>query len=279
MGTGRLAWSLAPALVRAGYAITAVSSHSVEGSVPLARALGPSTRSVTNAKDVLDTAELVFLTVPDAIIRPVADSLPWQPRHLAVHCSGALSLDALSAAAAAGAETGTFHPIQSFPSRRPEPERFTNIYCGIEATGSLESLLDHITRALGAHSLSLAGVNRSLYHAAAVFASNDVIALMSAASRTWALAGLPPDVARVALAPLLTASAVNIAALDLASALTGPIARGDTGTIRAHLDALSAEPELRDLYRQLGVELLRVAAHGRTTRQELIDLLTDPPAR
>lgn len=279
MGAGRLAWSLAPALLRAGYAITAVAGHSLEGSVALARALGPSTRSVTNAKDVLDTAELVFLTVPDAIIGSLADSLPWQPRHLVVHCSGALSLDALSTAAAAGAEIGTFHPIQSFPTRRPEPERFTNIYCGIEATGSLESLLEHIARALGAHSLSLAGVDRSLYHAAAVFASNDVIALMSAASRTWALAGLAPDIARVALAPLLTATAANIAALDLASALTGPLARGDAGTIRGHLEALSGEPELRDLYRRLGVELLRVAAHSPTTRQELINLLTDPPAR
>jgi len=278
IGAGRLAWSLGPALAGAGYTVTAVGGRDSQAGAALAAALGPAARPFTAPNDVLDAAELVFLTLPDAMVRPVAESLRWQSRHLAVHCSGALSLDALSSAADAGAETGTFHPIQSFPLRRAEPERFNNIYCGIEGTGPLANLLERIALALGSHPLSLAGVNRPLYHAAAVFASNNVIALMSAASRTWAMAGLPEAVAREALSPLLTATAANVASLDLASALTGPVPRGDVGTIRAHLDALAAAPELRDLYRRLGTELLRITTQPAdpATRLELIRLLGEP---
>jgi predicted short-subunit dehydrogenase-like oxidoreductase (DUF2520 family) len=275
VGPGRLAWSLGPALVRAGYAVTAIAGRDPSAAVALANALGPDTRPFAQPQDVLDTADLVFLTVPDAMVRPLAGSLSWASHHNAVHCSGALSLDALSPAAAAGAETGTLHPIQSFPSRLAEPDRFHHIYCGIEGTGTLGDRLDRMARALGSQTLSLAGVNRALYHAAAVFASNDVIALMSAASRTWAIAGLPEAVAREALSPLLSATAANIANLDLTSALTGPVARGDVGTISAHLDALSATPQLRELYRRLASELLLVATHpDPATRQELIRLLS-----
>ncbi len=278
IGAGRLAWSLGPALLQAGYRVSAVAARDPRSSETLAGALGAGTQPVTAPGDVLAAAELIFLTLPDTMIRPIADSLPWQPHHLAVHCGGALTLDALSAAAAAGAEIGTFHPIQSFPSRISEPGRFKDIYCGIEATGRLANLLRRIATALGSRTIALDGVNRPLYHAAAVFASNDVVALMSAASRTWAMAGLPEEIAREALAPLLAATTANIASLDLASALTGPVARGDVGTIRAHLDTLSAAPELRDLYRRLGTELLRIATHldDPAIRLELIRLLSEP---
>jgi predicted short-subunit dehydrogenase-like oxidoreductase (DUF2520 family) len=95
---------------------------------------------------------------------------------------------------------------------------------------------------------------------AAVFASNYVVALASAAARSWALAGLPRESARPALGPLLAAVAANVTAFDLAQALTGPVARGDVGTIRAHLAALSGEPSLRDLYRDLALELTHFVA-------------------
>ncbi|HEY5477546.1 MAG TPA: Rossmann-like and DUF2520 domain-containing protein [Tepidiformaceae bacterium] len=277
IGAGRLAWSLGPALVRAGCTVTAVSGRDPRASATLAETIGKGSRSYAMPRDVLDAAELVFLTVPDGMIRPVSDSLPWLPHHRAVHCSGALPLDALSAATSAGAEVGTFHPIQTFPARRREPDRFTGIYCGFEGSGMLGNLLEGIALALGSRPLPLAGVNRALYHAAAVFVSNDLVALMSAASRTWALAGLPGDIARQALSPLLTATAANVAGLDLTAALTGPIARGDVGTVRAHLEALSSAPALRDLYRRLGAELLLVAKHeDPVIRLQLEGLLRDP---
>lgn len=241
VGNGRLAASLTAALQRAGY-----------------RVLGIAGRQTPNLDSMLAEADLVFLTVQDANIRELAAALPWRPGQFAVHCSGALTLNALDPAARAGAIVGCLHPLQSFPSRAPEPDRFHGITCGIEAPEPLAGVFDQIARDLGSRTLRLEGADRRLYHAAAVFASNDVIALMSAARRAWKLAGLPEDLARSSLAPLLVAAAANVQRLELADALTGPVARGDVPTIEAHLSALAADPSLERLYRGLAAELLRV---------------------
>lgn len=256
IGLGRLGASLAAALREAGYRLRAVAAHDLAPAEPGAGVL------VGAPEDVLVACDLVFLTVQDGVIAPLAASLAWEPRHRAVHCSGALGLDVLAAAARAGAETGCFHPLQSFPSREPEPERFRGVYCGIEGTGDLAATLTTLAGSLGAHALNLSGANRALYHAAAVFSSNNVIALMAAAREAWTLAGLPPEMARPALAPLLAAVAKNIAANDLRDALTGPVARGDAGTVQRHLTALERAPALRELYRALGAELAAVMADG-----------------
>jgi predicted short-subunit dehydrogenase-like oxidoreductase (DUF2520 family) len=112
---------------------------------------------------------------------------------------------------------------------------------------------------MGATPISLAGVDRSLYHVAAVFASNYAVAIMAAAEKAWTAAGLSARTARPALSPLLTAVAANIARMDLTDALTGPVARGDAETVERHLLALMADPALLDLYRRLADELLAVA--------------------
>ena len=132
-------------------------------------------------------------------------------------------------------------------------------------------------RSGGARPFPLEGVDRAVYHAAAVVASNHVIALASAAARLWAMAGLPVESGREALAPLLLAAANNVARMELALALTGPVARGDIATIARHLDALERDPGLRELYRQLSDELLRLPlGHDEATTGRLRALLAGP---
>ena len=116
--------------------------------------------------------------------------------------------------------------------------------------------MEAITRSLGGRAVRLEGVDRATYHAAAVLASNDVVALAVAASRAWAQAGPPAADAPRALAPLIRASADGISERPLPQALTGPLARGDVDTIKQHLAALARDPALADLYRQLALELL-----------------------
>jgi predicted short-subunit dehydrogenase-like oxidoreductase (DUF2520 family) len=139
----------------------------------------------------------------------------------------------------------------------------------------LGGLLEGIVAAVGARSFRLEGVDRARYHAAAVFVSNHVIALASAATRAWANAGLPAELAREALSPLLLAAAGNVSRSELAAALTGPIARGDVGTIEAHLRALAADPALARLYRELSSELLRLPlGHDDPVARQLRELLS-----
>ena len=96
---------------------------------------------------------------------------------------------------------------------------------------------------------------------------------MAAAGRAWEAAGLPGEVAREALAPLLVASASNAAAKPSLAALSGPVARGDAGTVARHLEALAEAPELRALYVALTRELTRFAPADETARAAIRALL------
>ena len=251
---GRVGTTLAAALRRAGY-----------DASPVAR------------DDRTPAAHLIFLTVPDGAIAAVARAHSWRPGQWVVHCSGALGRGELATPDAAGAMTGCFHPLQTFPSRTAEPARFAGIALGIEAPEPLGATLEGIARDLGSRPFRLEGVDRALYHAAAVVASNHLVALAGAAARLWSLAGLPQQSGRESLAPLMTAAAANVASMELASALTGPVARGDTDTVAKHLAALESAPELRELYRRLSLELLRLPlAIPRARFEALSDLLETP---
>lgn len=278
VGPGRLGGALCAALVAAGYAPPLVVGRRPERVDALVRAL-PGAR--TGTPDALaGGCDLVLIAVPDDAVAAVAGTLPVGAAHAVVHTSGALGLDALADAARRGAAVGALHPLQTFPAGEPPAiaaERFRGIVCGVEGDGALGRLLETLAGDLGASSVRLEGVDRAGYHAAAVIVSNDVVALMSAATRAWALAGLDAAGARVALAPLMSAAADNVRALPLARALTGPVARGDAATVARHLEALAADPALAALYRALARELLTVElGHDPATRAALLSVLDAP---
>ncbi|MDO9444644.1 MAG: DUF2520 domain-containing protein [Dehalococcoidia bacterium] len=254
IGLGRLGSALAAALVASGAPVLVASRRPIADAWHDAAAV-----EIVTTEALLARSETVFLAVPDRAVAEVAAALAWRRGQAAVHHSGALGLDVLAAATARGAVAGCLHPLQTFPAGvRPQGALalFDGVVCGVEAPEPLGGRLEALTARLGARAVRLEGVDRALYHAAAVFASNDVVALMAAAARTWVLAGLPAKSAREALAPLLLASARNVAALPLERALTGPIARGDVATVERHLAALTAAPDLAALYRALAAELL-----------------------
>lgn len=270
VGAGRLAASFAAALKSARYPVRAVASRDTASAETLARTLGVEPAAPV---EVVESCDLVFLTVPDTQIATLAETLPWQRRQFVVHCSGAIGLSALAPAMARGALTGCLHPLQSFPSRAPEPERFRGIHCGIEGPEPLGAYLETLATALGSMSFRLEGVDRRLYHSAAVFMSNHLVALASAAARLWELAGLDSS-ARGALSPLMLSAASNVAALPLRDALTGPVARGDIATVQGHLAALAGAPDLYELYRALSAELLHLDLnHSPETAARLAALL------
>ncbi|MSQ36332.1 MAG: DUF2520 domain-containing protein [Dehalococcoidia bacterium] len=279
IGAGRLGGSLAAALRAAGHPLVAVASARLASAEALAAELAaPPVEALTVAAAVA-RCDLLFLTVPDAAIGPLAAALPWRAGQSVAHCCGAHTLHVLAPAAARGARTGCLHPLQSFPTRTGDPARFRGTTCGVEGAEPLGDALEALARSLGADVVRLDGVDRALYHAAAIFASNCAIALLGAAARSWARAGLPPAAARPALAPLLQGAAANAAAHELRDALTGPLARGDTATVAAHLAALAADPPARELYRRLALELLALdppaldPPHGAEARAGLVALL------
>ena len=272
-------------MAAAGYRVATLAGRDPQRPAALARAI-PAARATT-AAEVVRASDLVLLTVPDGAVEAVAAALPWRPGQGAVHCAGALGLEALSPVASAGVARGCLHPLQAFPDPAGTPDRLHGIAVGIEAAeaggSDLGALLEALALDLGAaRTLRLEGVDRARYHAAAVLASNDVVALAAAAARAWVLAGLPAGEAPQSLGPLLAGAAEAVAALPegapLAAALTGPVARGDLHTVRRHLDALADEPSLASLYRALGRELLDLGlAHSPAASAALDAMFSEAP--
>ena len=219
----------------------------------------PSCAAFEHPQGVIDAAGVVFITTPDDAIRSTVEELRWRPGTGVVHCSGALSRDVLSVAAANGVETGCLHPLQTFASRETSPD-LHGTYFAIEAEGVLDSVLREMVEALGGIAITLRAEDRALYHASAVLASNYVVTLLKLATDLWLRLGYDRATALQALLPLLRGAVDNLDALGLPAALTGPVARGDVDIVRRHLEALSdAAPEVLDAYRVLGIETLPLA--------------------
>jgi predicted short-subunit dehydrogenase-like oxidoreductase (DUF2520 family) len=257
IGAGRLGSALAHALLAAGYPLEMISSRQLSDAERLVSSL-PTVSSVT-VDNLVQECDFVFLAVPDEYISQLAFSLPWSSSQAVIHSSGSLNLDVLSVAKKKGSLTGCLHPVQTFLKRDSPLEsrdRFANIVCGIEADSPLDIWLVELVESLGAYSIRLENVDRALYHSAAVFASNYVVALLSAATRIWTLSGLSEREGRIALQHIMNVSVNNLADSTFSDAVTGPITRGDWQTVKKHLSALDSEPELQKLYSRLGLELL-----------------------
>ncbi|MEX2238851.1 MAG: Rossmann-like and DUF2520 domain-containing protein [Dehalococcoidia bacterium] len=257
IGTGRAGTGLGVALAAADYEVKAAWSRStpaLDNFISLVPSAAPTQRPL----QVVEAAELIFLTVPDSLVPVLAEALTWGSDRYAVHCSGALGLDVLAPAGREGAGVGSLHPLVSLASTRVEA--FSGATIAIEADARTLPLLEEMARAIGGNPLSLAAGDRALYHAAAALVGNYTVTLFAAAVELFERLGLEPGAARRALLPLLEAVAGNLATSDPASALTGPVARGDVATVAAHLDALTERaPELVGLYRELGLKTVSLA--------------------
>ncbi len=272
IGAGRVGTALALALSERGHRIAAVSSRRDNTARALARRIAGA--EPVAASDVVARCDLVFLALPDPCVASVAAEHLWRAGQAVVHTSGALDLSVLEPAAARDALPGSFHPLRAFAAGEAGGNPFAGITCGIAGPPSLAPRLVELAAALGARALRIDGVDRSLYHAAAVFSAGFGVALLAAARRVWALAGLPEAEARTALAPLLMGAAANAAAQPLERALTGPIARGEPDTVERHLAKLEREPELAALYRALAAQLLElpltITPEARARLQQLL---------
>lgn len=253
IGPGRAGSALARAARTADYTIAAIGGRNPDNVQNLAAELGA--RACATPATTIDLADLTILAVPDDVIAPLAaelvESLCSATGRAAVHLSGAQDRDALKPLAAAGLRTGVFHPLQTF---RRGPDAMGNVagtFFGIDANPPLHATLSQLGRDLSGHPFDLAGVDRALYHAAAVFAANYSITLLAEAIALASEAGLDEETARQGMTTLLAGAMNNIRALGPADAVTGPAARGDEGTIRKHLDALKGDPAAQRLYQLL----------------------------
>jgi predicted short-subunit dehydrogenase-like oxidoreductase (DUF2520 family) len=262
IGAGTVGTALAVGLSGEGYQIAAVASRSRSSAVRLARsALLPEVRIYDTFQGVADNADFVFITTPDDAIALISAQIHWRSGQFVTHCSGADSLDILEPAKKVGAQVGSFHPLQTFASIPKAVENLPGSTFALEAEGELLEILKGMVSALKGRWIKLEAGDKAAYHAAAVMSSNYLVTLVKMSADLWDTFGIPREQAVQALLPLLKGTINNIESVGIPNALTGPIDRGDLGTVQMHLNTLKAiAPNMVAAFCEMGLQTIPVAA-------------------
>jgi predicted short-subunit dehydrogenase-like oxidoreductase (DUF2520 family) len=231
--------------------------HAIPGSVEIAAA-GAEYRPLPAQPPA---GSVIILAVPDDALPEVTYDLamrgPAAAGSVVLHMSGALSTDVLMPLHAAGYAIGSMHPLMAVADPWLAGDRLLGAAFALGGEAVAVAAARRIVSALGGRALVIPPGGRPLYHAAAVLASNYLVALAGAASRMLVDAGVAEDDALPALLPLMRGTLDNVEQLGVPASLTGPIARGDAETVRLHMARLSESD--RVLYSGLGLVLLRLA--------------------
>ncbi|RJF95378.1 Rossmann-like and DUF2520 domain-containing protein [Noviherbaspirillum saxi] len=213
-------------------------------------------------------ADAWLIATPDDDIASSCDALAASGKlkqgDIVFHCSGALPSSILAAATRAGAAISSVHPIRSFADPAQVAASFGGTFCGIEGDAEALNVLQAAFGAIGARTIPIDANFKTLYHAAAVFASNYLVTVLDVAVQAYVKAGIPEEAALQLMEPLVRGTVDNVFRLGTTKALTGPIARGDIATAVKQYRAVNTWDERHGvLYKQLGKLTSDIAARRR----------------
>ena len=247
----------------------------------------PSDAATTSGEipDSIRDANVIIIAVRDPQIAGVVNELAGaspapvrfaKPSHpiissgsVVLHTSGIAEVRSLDTLRAAGFAAGTFHPLAPFAVTERVPDLLRGGWIGIDGDDAARAASRRLAGHLGARTLDIPAGGKAAYHAAAVMASNFPVALAYAASRLMHSAGVADRSAQSAVESLIAASVGNLANRSPVDALTGPVVRGDADTVRKHLEMLSSQPDLNQVYRALSEIALQVARERGVDAQSL----------
>ena len=264
VGAGRVGAVLGAALREAGHLVVGASGVSAE-SVSRIETLLPGVARL-EPDDVVRAADLVLLTVPDDSLAPLCAGLArvgaFRAGQLVVHTAGRYGVAVLADAVAAGALPLSIHPAMTFTGTSLDRSRLADTVFAVTAPGSLLPIAQALVVEMGGEPLVIAEEDRPAYHAALVHGANHAVTLAAQSAAVLARLGVE-EPGRV-LSPLVHASVENAlaGAAGSVSSLTGPVVRGDAGTVAAHLEALAAVPMTRAAYRAMARATADVALEG-----------------
>lgn len=282
IGAGKLGKTLGRLWQQRGiFEVAAICNRSLESAREAAAFIGAG--EAATSVDTMPDADCWLIATGDGQIAAAAETLGHRledrRRAVVFHCSGALSSAIL--APCSPAAVASAHPVHSFADPASSLKNLAGSSVALEGDTRAVELLHDAFAALGCAPLTIAPENKSLYHAGSVFACNYLTALMDLSLRTFAAAGIDRTQALPLLQPIVLQTARNNMELGPEKSLTGPIARGDTATVAAQLDALrAADPRLAECYRQLGQACVALARRGELpddTAASLAELLEEPP--
>lgn len=260
IGAGKVGTSLGKYLKDRGFAISGYCSRTFSSAEEAADFVGAIAYS--NAAELAESSDAIFITVNDRNIKSVWDSLKSETDlkgKIVCHCSGALSSGVFDGAAELGVKAGSLHMLTAVGDKF---ESFKLLESSVfSAEGPAADVLKKIAESAGNRVEIIDAGVKTKYHAAAVMASNLAVGLVGLAAELLKECGFSEESAYPALTPLFMGNAENMARLGIPEALTGPVARGDLETVRGHIECFGdGETDIlaKEVYTSLTKELLRL---------------------
>ena len=273
VSAGRVGSVLGAALARAGHVVVAASGVS-KASVRRAEELLPDV-PLLPPDEVATQSDLVLLAVPDdvlgGLVRGLVATDSLRPGQIVVHTSGAHGVEVLRPAAEAGVLPLALHPAMTFTGRAEDLHRV--VACCVAVTAGPDDLAawnvgEALVVEMGAEPVRVPEAVRPLYHAALTHGANHLATLVTECVDLLRDAGIEP--AERVISPLLSAALDN-ALRHGDRALTGPVARGDVGTVRKHVDVLrDASPDTVPAYLALARRTAHRAAEAGVLRADAV---------
>lgn len=285
IGAGRVGTALGWYLMDQHYPVSGYYSHLFDH----AKKAAEQTKSLPyeSLLQVLQHSDLIAITTPDDVIAEIVKQCLEMPSALEgkviLHMSGSLSLDILRPLTDAGATVMTLHPLQTIATAELGKEGFKSCYFALEGpenvTEATRLSLKAFRQALNRPTIEVQPGEKRRYHLAAVMASNYLTALMDEALQQLVQCGFTEAEGFKALKPLIMGTLANIEAVGTAEALTGPVMRGDLGTVEGHLAVLDDCTSSKRVYKTMGSSALSLARknanHNRSKDEALEHLFRE----
>ncbi len=266
IGVGRVGTAICKRLHLAGYSIEKVISRDRDRAIAACNFIGCATSAADIKPATAATAQIILLAVPDDQIGPLAQQLQTDvelsTQTTLVHFSG-LHSAAIMQHNKAEAMLLSLHPLLPFADNQIAFKKLVQCPCAVESNNpSALATGERLVTAIDAIPFTIASNKKPLYHAAACIASNYLVTLLDSAQQLLNQCGIEDKQTTPLLLPLVKASLDNMQQLGTEQGLTGPIVRGDLGTVANHIEALSKDaPQLLPIYQILG-EMTATLSHN-----------------
>jgi len=267
IGCGKVGKTLAALFHKHGvFGIDSIINRTIESGREAVEFVGAGRASIDFA-DARDSS-VIMISVPDDEIYPCAQKLAdcgcVIPGTVVFHCSGFCSSEVLEPLKACGCITASVHPVRSFSDPLLALENFNKVPCALEGREPALRFLTLSLNAIGGDVFIIEAQNKPLYHSAAVFLNNYIVALMHASFTLLEKSGLNGEQSNAVAKALAPAAVDNVLRFGAASSLTGPVARGDIETVSKEIEAIFTQcgDQFSDLYKILGKTALSLAARS-----------------
>ncbi len=257
VGAGKVGFSLGKHFAESGVSVVGYYSRSIDSAKDAAEFT--KSKYFSNLETLIEESDVLFITVPDDTIGVIWEQI--RPLSIAgkmiCHCSGSLSSRIFSGIEETGSFGFSIHPLLAVSDRYVSYQDFPKAVFTIEGD---KTHLSELKAFLEMTHLSVAEIDadsKTCYHAAAVFASNLVVALLAAAGEEFSKCGLSDEMQRKALAPLVTGNVAKVLEKGPMESLTGPVERNDVGTVSRHLQELTGLD--REIYTVLSKKAVEIA--------------------